>query len=181
MNSLRADVRALVARHVARELQQIYSEDQPIEPVSPRPAPVRFTKLSASAARLAEDASNYAAVYDSRTRLTWTRQILSCGEVNHAEAMEAASAVRLFDATDWRAPTIEEQLSIIDYARVDPALDTAYFDGKHGWTWTSTEAKGLSGFAWGVDLYDGYSCRSHQNGDGFVRAVRAGQQLDFGL
>jgi hypothetical protein len=183
MISLRAEVRALVARHVAhqvaQELEQLCSEEPQIR-IAPAPAD-RFVKLSAKGARIASDVSDWAAVCDLRTNLTWTRQVLDCGEVNHATAMEAAAAVRLFGATDWRAPTIEEQLSIIDYARAEPALDTTYFDGKHGWAWTSTPAKGLSGYAWGVALDDGSSGRLHQDGGGFVRAVRAGQQLDIGL
>ncbi|MGH9644781.1 MAG: DUF1566 domain-containing protein [Terriglobales bacterium] len=191
MRSLRADLNELVARHVSRHptarvltlIEQLCDVESPGETQDLHRADIeRFTKISTECERLPSSATDWAAVHDSRTNLVWTRQVLDCGEVGHAEAMKAASAVRLFrDCAAWRAPTIEEQLSIIDYGRSEPALDTRYFDGKFGWTWTSTPAKALSGCAWGVGLDGGGSGRLRQDAGGFVRAVCAGQQLAFGL
>jgi hypothetical protein len=97
--------------------------------------------------------------------------------VNHADAMRAAGAVKLLGASDWRAPTIQERLSIVDYARIDPALDTDYFDGSSVWEWTGTIAAAPSEYAWVVNSDGGLSYRYPQSGRGYVRAVRAGQQL----
>lgn len=73
---------------------------------------------------------------------------------------------------DWRAPTIQELLSIIK----DPAVDPAHFKCPYGWTWTSTPYAGNpSGAAWFVDLVSGLSgWFSHYYGC-LARAVRAGQ------
>jgi hypothetical protein len=120
----------------------------------------------------------HVAVYDQKTGLTWTAYPLQDGkDLNHADAMKACGEVDLFGHADWRAPTIEELLSIIDYSRNDPAVDPAHFKGPYGWTWTSTPYKGSSGDAWDVGLRDGDSDWNSQDNHYHVRAVRAGQPL----
>lgn len=142
------------------------------------PAATRFTKLYASAAPSGAD---HAAVFDSKTGLTWSAEPLGGKELNHAAAMKACADLDLMGHKDWRAPTIQELLSIVDYTRYDPAVDTDFFKGPYGWTWSSTLAKAPSGFAWYVGLILGYSFRYNRDGNYFVRAVRAGQQLAIGI
>lgn len=191
MNTFQNDLKDLVSRHVARAptqqllrlVESLGSDDEPAAAPNRTSDAVlpRFINLSAAGKPVAEGA-DWVAVYDTLTQLTWTRQVLDCGAVPHEKAMAAASAVRLFGYSDWRAPTIQEQLSIIDYTRYDPALDTAHFDGPADWCWTSTVAKYPSGYAWSVDLDDGNSFRDFQAFHFLVRAVRAGQLLlDLGI
>ncbi len=146
-----------------------------------RPVAARFTRLGADGRPTANVEDDWVAVYDSKTNLTWTRRVLDCGAKPWADALKAASQVRLFGKDDWRAPTIEEQLSIIDYTRCDPAVDTSFFGGEAGWCWTSTPAASPAGYAWGVFLGDGDSGRVSQAGDDLVRAVRSGQQLGLSV
>lgn len=118
----------------------------------------------------------HVAVLDNKTGLTWSAESLQSGkELNHADAMKACKSLDLLGYTDWRAPTIEELLSIVDYTRNAPAIHTDHFKGPSGWTWSSTLYTGASGYAWGVSLSSGYSYWFSQGGRLHVRAVRAGQ------
>jgi hypothetical protein len=185
MSSLADDIRRLITQRLAHatdiDILQLASalcanEDQVTQPQAiKRP---RFTKINDERLFVLDDSSSdWVAVYDSLHDLTWTRKTLDCGEVNHADAMRAAGAVKLLGASDWRAPTIQERLSIVDYARIDPALDTDYFDGSSVLECTGTIAAAPSEVAWFVASGAGGSSRYHQSRLGYVRAVRAGQQL----
>ena len=139
----------------------------------------RFTNLCADGSRWmdAQD-GKHVAVHDSKTGLTWSAEPLQSGkEFNHADAMKACAALDLLGKKDWRAPTIEELLSIVDYTRCDPAVDTDHFLGPYAWTWSSTLAKAPAGYAWLVNLDDGDSDRGVVVSHYHVRAVRSGQQL----
>jgi hypothetical protein len=117
-------------------------------------------------------------VRDRKTGLEWTAVPLEGGkEMNHADAMKACTAVQLLGHKDWRAPTIHELLSIVDYDLYDPAVPKAHFKGPYGWTWTSTPFKGNSGAAWFVSLGSGDSGWSGYDSRFLARAVRAGQPL----
>jgi len=118
---------------------------------------------------------------DLRTGLEWTRAPVGGKKYNWADAKKAASEVRLCERSDWRAPTIQELLSLVDYARVDPAIDTAYFDCPADWFWSATEAKSPSGDAWVVFFDVGGSGGNDQGDGGWCRAVRAGQQWALGI
>jgi hypothetical protein len=188
MNAFATDIRALITQRLAHasaaDMLALASAICANEDRITRPSTVvrpRFTKIDLHGQYVADSVTDWVAVYDSAHDLTWTRKVLDCGAVPWADAMKAAGNMRLFGKSDWRAPTIREQLSIVDYERYEPALDTAYFDGDHGWSWTSTLAKSPSVFAWVVYLGDGYSLRAPQSNHAFVRAVRAGQPLALGL
>lgn len=134
----------------------------------------RFTNLDAQGK---PTTGEHVAVRDNLTGLEWSAAPLASGkDMNHADAMRACAALDLAGHKDWREPTIQELLSIIDYGRKDPAVDPAHFKGPYGWTWTSTPYAGNpSGAAWFVDLVSGLSgWFSHYYGC-LARAVRAGQ------
>jgi hypothetical protein len=181
MNTLSNEIRALVAARVATanepEFLAIVGALCANDPVIAAAAPPasRFVNLDANAKPTTGD---HVAVYDRTTRLVWSRGVLP-GEHTHAEAMKAAAAFTLF-GKPCRAPTVVERQSIIDYAKHSPALDTAHFKKESGYEWTSTlDASSPSGFAWGVDLGDGYCYRDVQGLRYHVRAVLAGQELGF--
>ncbi len=139
----------------------------------------RFTKLWADGA---SSAGEHVAVHDAKTGLIWTADPLQGGKgLIHPDAMKACADLDLLGHKDWRAPTIEELLSIVDYARVDPAVDQEFFKGPYDWTWSSTIAAAPAGCAWGVYLRGGGSLRGDQDFRGLVRAVRASQQLGLSV
>lgn len=187
MNAFKNDLHDLVARHVAAapaaKLLHL------VEALAGDPAPAaaavnfdvrpRFLKLDTSGK---ETDGAHVAVYDHSTDLVWTAEPLASGSTfNHANALKACADLDLLGSKGWRAPTIQELLSIVDYTRCDPAIDSDFFKGPYGWTWSATEAASPSGCAWGVFPYDGGSGRSGQDAHNLVLAVRAGQSLGFGF
>lgn len=139
----------------------------------------RFTKVSADGKALATTAKDWDAVHDRETGLVWSRRVLPNGDLPWNEAVRAPRAIKLCGKKGWRAPTIRELLSIVDYDRVSPAIDTRFFDSDGGWEWTSTKARAPSGSAWLVLLGLGPSARIYQGARFRVRAVRAGQAFGF--
>ena len=127
----------------------------------------------------------HVAVYDRSTGITWAADPLEGGKaMNHEAAMNACNGLDLLGLKDWRAPTITELLSIVDYGRSDPAVDPAHFKGPFTWTWTSTPYAGNpSGAAWGVSFGLGLSSWSgHYNSSGLrARAVCSGQPLGLSV
>jgi hypothetical protein len=183
MNAFKNDLHDLVARHVAAappaklfHLVEAMAGDT--EPAAVKfDARPRFLKLDPACK---ETAGDHVAVYDHTTDLVWTAEPLGNGSTfNHANALKACADLELLGSAGWRAPTIQELLSIVDYTRYDPAVDTEYFKAPYGWTWSATEAASPSGVAWSVDLTDGYSDRNYQDFRNLVLAVRAGQSLGF--
>ena len=134
----------------------------------------RFIKLNAAGEHLAPDAPEHIAVLDTLTSLTWSANNIGKKEVPHAKAEETAAKVDLLGQSDWRLPTIQELLTLVDYERRAPAIDTAFFpDTKSDWYWSSSPVAGDSEYAWLVYFGRGGSGWVHRDyGEGFVRAVR---------
>ena len=113
-------------------------------------------------------------VHDARTGLIWSRATLSGGRRNWKAAQKAVAPRTLGGFSDWRLPTVQELLSIVDYERTKPAIDPV-FECEDSWYWTSTPlASSPSGCAWIVYFYGGDSYWGLQGSEGFVRAVRDG-------
>lgn len=84
----------------------------------------------------------------------------------------------LCGASDWRMPTRLELQGIIDYGRVDPAIDSVYFPNTlstYYWYWSSSRNPGpfdgawLWGFSIGENIIGALDSNYH------VRLVRGGQ------
>jgi hypothetical protein len=135
-----------------------------------------FVKVSADGRALPKSATEWEGVYDPRTNLIWGRHVLA-GEHNYADAQKVAGQATLCGAPA-RAASIQERLTITDYAKHSPALDTDFFANQSGWEWTSTPyASSPRGGAWGVGLGYGGAYWSFQSNHNLVRAVRAGQPI----
>jgi hypothetical protein len=98
--------------------------------------------------------------------------------------IKALNDARFGGFSDWRMPTAKELLSIVDYSRWAPAIDTTFFPGRvPSYYWSSTTDALYTYYAWRVGVYDGVLV----SGDGgyksssyYVRAVRAGQSGSLG-
>jgi len=142
----------------------------------------RFVNLGKDGKPTMDAQDDWVAVYDRETKLIWTAGIVGSSDgLEWAAAAEATKGLRLQEHDDWRLPTIQELLSIIDYGKNDPAVDKAHFKGPYSWTWSSTPYAGSSGYAWCVDLDGGGSGIGHRGGHDRVRAVRSGQQLGLSV
>jgi Protein of unknown function (DUF1566) len=118
-------------------------------------------------------------VIDHHTGLMWDRQTMPGGRMPWAKAKEACSLYDLGGYMDWRLPTIRELLSLVDYQRHDPTIDTNTFQCESAWYWTSTPyAPSPGDFAWGVGFSGGFAGWVGQGYGGFVRACRAGQSVE---
>ena len=113
-------------------------------------------------------------VTDTTTGLMWSQATLTCGEVNHADAIKACRALRLAGHKDWRLPTVEELFALADRRRHHPAIDIAAFpDTQSDWYWTSTLCAWAPSCAWFVYFLNGLAYSLRRNLVAFVRAVRS--------
>lgn len=120
------------------------------------------------------------AVIDRTTSLMWSRENVPGGTMNWAAAKEACAKLILGGHTDWRLPTIRELLTLVDYERHDPAIDTDAFKCESAYYWTSTPLHSSPGvYAWVVNFGGGDAGWGDQDDGARVRAVRASQSLDL--
>ena len=77
------------------------------------------------------------AVKDEVTGLIWQKE--DGGEMTWDEAVSYCSSLDLEGITDWRLPNPYEAFTILDHGRVNPALNTDYFNStKAQYWWCST-------------------------------------------
>ena len=113
---------------------------------------------------------NGAAVQDKQTGLIWLRDTrFDNKSVPWQEAADFCQSFELSDKTDWRLPTKDELITILDTSKWHPALpegqpfklrDGSYKDG--GGYWTSTEYEGDSKYAWRITMDKGRVGKSHR-------------------
>lgn len=134
----------------------------------------RFTKVSPTSLLLPADATEWAAVLDTKTNLMWDAKARAVEGFQAAQAVPGTLNVAGF--TDWRVPTVEELFCLADRARLHPAIDTDFFpDTPNDWFWSSdVYASSPSDYAWFVNFSHGLSGWLNQDYEGFVRAVRDG-------
>ena len=115
-------------------------------------------------------------VYDVVTDLMW-QQSGSGDYIDFEKAgkyIEELNHNKFAGYTDWRLPTLEEAMSLMEPKKSGDLFINPIFDGKQEWIWTSD--KGSVSRAWVVYFFNGYCDPNHVDGYGYyVRAVRAGQ------
>ncbi|MEX8501202.1 DUF1566 domain-containing protein [Leptothrix ochracea] len=148
-----------------------------------------YTKLDANGAALPAFATTWSCVKDNITGLTWevkttdgglrdwTKTYTNYGDNRLGDAstfVTAVNAVGLCGALDWRLPTAEELQSIVDYAGVNPAIDTTFFPNTpaSNYFWSSSPVVGGPSYAWLVDFNGGYVGNVIRGGTVAVRLVR---------
>jgi hypothetical protein len=163
---------ALAANEQIEAISAVAARSKPAGASTQKP---RFVNLDTNG-KPADELGGW--VLDRSTGLVWSRSLIG-GEYTYADALKACEKVK-FGGQACRAPTLEERLSINDYTKHSPALDTAHFAKESGWEWTSTlDAASPSDCAWSVYLGGGGSGRGGQSGRGHVRAVLAGLHIPF--
>lgn len=86
------------------------------------------------------------------------------------------NAVGLCGAADWRMPTRNELVSIVDYGRTSPTIDPGYFPNTTAWYfWSASANASNSTTAWNVGFNDGGAYYNPKGTAKQVRLVRAGQ------
>jgi hypothetical protein len=180
MHALRTNIRGLVTRHVEqaddRQLLDIVTAlyGKPEQEV-PAPAPASARAGGPWIVTPRFELVSDAIACDTTTGLEWTRKHVTPKAVPWADAAKACETLDLAGG-GWRLPTIRELLTLVDYERHDPAINTDVFTCESNWYWTSTAAAPSPGdCAWGVNFDDGDADWYGRDGYGFVRAVRGGQ------
>ena len=122
--------------------------------------------------KAAASAATNDSIVDPKTGLEWSPTLGD--RANWKTAKKVAEAYRGGGHDDWRLPTIEELITLIDFSRFNPAANTDLFpDMKSSWYWSGTpDASSPGGFAWLVDFSSGYVNNDYQGNSAFVRAVR---------
>jgi len=100
-----------------------------------------------------------------KERMDWQQAINACAKLNFASHK------------DWRLPTSEELISIIDWTRGakdnEPTIDVAIFPNtKCSYYWTATTCPWSSGSAWLVDFDGGHVNYYNKDASNYVRPVR---------
>ena len=99
----------------------------------------------------------------------------------HQHHLDAALKLTSSQAghTDWRLPTEDELISLVDYSKSDPAINTSIFPTESAsYFWSASAYAGYSGNAWDVNFYVGLAYYSYKSSSYQVRLVRAGQSFD---
>lgn len=110
-------------------------------------------------------------VLDSRTGLTWQRNVATTPST-WAEAIASCGALAL-DGTGWRLPSMKELQTLLDLGRQNPALDPAAFPGApSNEAWTSTPLTGSTTDAWYVNFWFGITNTLARSTTTWVRCVR---------
>ena len=119
------------------------------------------------------------AVLDKQTGVIWAKNaFLANKKVSWQEAVIFCQNFELGNQKDWRLPTKEELIALLDTSRSNPALAEGHpftnlrEDGKGASYWTSTEYGGDSNYAWIVSTSVGQIMDSHKLMDNSVWPVR---------
>lgn len=123
---------------------------------------------------------------DNRTGLMWAKDGNSAGCNNGSsstweQALSFCEGLTYANYSDWRLPNRRELMSIVDYGRISPAINMAYFTNTENYYyWTSTTYVPSVTYAWPVDFGSGsVGVGGTVNGTSkantyYVRCVRSG-------
>lgn len=111
-------------------------------------------------------------ITDTLTGLIWGPTFEKVMNWNDAE--KACKELKLAGHKDWRLPTVKELISLVDYTKYIPAIDTKFFpDTKSNWYWTSTIHAGDPGHAWIVSFSNGDVNVYYKDYGSHIRPVRS--------
>ena len=99
------------------------------------------------------------------TRYTWKKVPQRIADLN--------GVYQLGGHGDWRLPTGQELVSLVDYTRYDPAIDPIFTTVANSY-WSATTNATAPNFAWVVTFDFGFVNDSLKADFHYVRAVRAG-------
>jgi hypothetical protein len=117
-------------------------------------------------------------VQDENTGLTWSRSTY-IDSITWEDALLYADSSKLGGFTDWRLPNIKEIQSLVDVGRINPALNTNFFNSTPAVKlWSSTTLFNKMASAWYMDTRYGittYDAKVRKNYAMLVRGGLSGQ------
>ncbi len=118
-------------------------------------------------------------ITDNQLKVVWVKDPSVIPELQKTLNFDAAKEAceKLSYAgfnSGWRMPTLQEEISIRDYTRFNPAWNTDVFGGKFDdCYWTRTPYAPNTGAAWVVFSGSGCVTNSYRSDDNYVRPVRS--------
>jgi len=117
-------------------------------------------------------------IRDTQTGLEWQANYV--GLMDWQEAVDYASELDLGDHTDWRLPTVEELVALIDYSRVNPASEFPGMSSDFFWSSSVLDDYPSPSRAWLAGFYYGYVLGNDKYYTNHVRCVRRGSEVSSG-
>lgn len=128
-------------------------------------------------------------ITDNATGLMWVQDPSQLGGswgspgspsyINWNIAVDLCSSLVYAGYSDWRLPNIKELLSLVDYSKSNPAIDTAFFlNMQNAPYWSSTTRKDSTSYKWQVFFNEGYVDDKYYINEWFARPVRLGIPKD---
>ncbi len=116
--------------------------------------------------------SSEGVVTDSVTNLQWQDDYIKLA--NWRDAIAYCNELSL-DGGGWRVPNKNELLSIVDYTKYNPVIDSSFQNTTSGYYWSSTTHANYSSSAWVVGFRNGFSNYNNKAYNSYVRCARSGQ------
>jgi hypothetical protein len=114
-------------------------------------------------------------ISDANTGFVWQKDDDGLART-WADALTYCEGLSLAGLTDWRLPNKNELWSIVDYTRINLAINSTYFPSiKSSSYWSSTTDAGNTSTAWTVGFSGGYVTSYVKTGSYYVLCVRGGQ------
>ena len=111
-------------------------------------------------------------VLDNNTGLMW-QQTIPTDAYKWDGAVSYCNSLSYAGYSDWRLPTPQELLTIVDNSRYNPATDTTYFPNTpSGYFWSSSTYVYSTDYAWYVGFNGGNVSNPNKTHYYYVRCVR---------
>jgi len=101
-------------------------------------------------------------------KLMWSESVNK--HMTWEDAIKYAKDLREGGHDDWRLPTIEELISLIDYTKCEPVCDGTRMNSSN--YWSSIPYASNTSDAWVVYFYYGYVYYRYKTDNYYVRCVR---------
>lgn len=129
--------------------------------------------------------NNDECVKDNVTGLLWEQKTTANKDNTYtwddtAQHINALNAANYCGYSDWRLPTREELMSIIDYGRYNPAINSIFTNISSDGYWSTSSSVRYQGYPQGYAWYvsfndDSFTYTSGKSSHLGVRAVRPSQ------
>ena len=125
--------------------------------------------------------SSQKVVLDNNTGLMW-QQTIQTKEYTWSDAVSYCSGLTYAGYSDWRLPTPQELLTIVDNSKESPAIDTTYFPNMPSpreFFWSSSTSDHINYIiidaAWIVTFGLGFTTVMNKSDSSYVRCVRGNE------